>query len=97
MQKHLICEVNHFMSEPVQTPKNTVETPESIAAAKAEEAAKLAELARLAKEVPDYFLKRYMKVSPTLIDLKIRVCKERIAGKTPPQIGPDWETIQEVD
>lgn len=58
---------------------------------------KLALLQKLYDEVHDYFLRRYMKVSPNEIDMKIRVLQERIAGKTPPEIGPDWETVQEID
>lgn len=85
------------MSNTTPLPSNTLETPQSDAAAKEALDAKLAALQTLYKQVPDYFLKRFMKVSPTLIDTKIRVCKERIAGKTPPEIGPDWETVQEVD
>lgn len=55
------------------------------------------ELAKLYGEVQDYFLKKYMKVSHHDMDRKIRVLKERIAGKTPPQIGPDWDAVQEED
>lgn len=58
---------------------------------------KFALLGELHSQVEDYFLKQYMKVSRHDMDTKIRVLQERIAGKTPPEIGPDWEKIQEED
>lgn len=55
------------------------------------------EMVSLYNQVQDYFLRRYMKLSHNQMDMKIRVLKERLAGKTPPEIGPDWETVQEID
>lgn len=58
---------------------------------------KYEEMVSLYNQVEDYFLRQYMKLSHEHMDLKIRVLKERLAGKTPPEIGPDWETVQEID
>lgn len=55
------------------------------------------QMVELYNEVKDYFLKRYMKLSHNDMDTKIRVLQERIAGKTPPEIGPDWDKVQEED
>ncbi len=55
------------------------------------------EMVSLYNQVNDYFLKKFMKLSHNDMDRKIRVLKERIAGKTPPEIGPDWDAVQEED
>lgn len=57
---------------------------------------KLAELKDLLAKTKDYFLHRYMKVSTNEIDMKIQVLKDRLAGKTPPEI-PNWDKVQEID
>lgn len=53
------------------------------------------EMVKLYNQVNDYFLRRYMKLDHNNMDMKILVLKQRLAGKTPPEIGPDWDTVQD--
>ncbi|WP_323089459.1 hypothetical protein [Allobaculum sp. JKK-2023] len=54
-------------------------------------------MVQLYNECRDYFLRRYMKLSYNAMDRKIRVLQARVDGKTPPEIGPDWDAVQEED
>lgn len=60
------------------------------------ESEKYAYLVALHNQVPDYFLKKFMKVSTHHMDEKINVLQQRIDGKTPPEI-PDWDAVQYLD
>ena len=62
-----------------------------------EDEKKYQELVSLYNQVQDYFLHRYMKVNHNNMDMKIRVLKGRLAGLSPPGIGPDWDTVQEEE